>query len=141
MTIENPALQGSSAGAIVPRAGARITVELDWDTLQPGVQVYLQEAGGPKPPDPAELRAWEQGAIYGVRYALGVANTMPCTVRITELSGDVHCMNPTLVAAAAATAVWEALEFEPAEPVRDSMRERVRESGFHKSIWLGTFAD
>ena len=59
-------------------AGARVTVGLDWDSLETGIQVNLV---GPEPRSErqaADMLVWEQGAIYGVRFALKAANAMPC---------------------------------------------------------------
>jgi len=86
------------------------------------------------------LAAWEQGVVAGVRYALGVARALPCAVRVTELAGDVGITTPTVMGAAAATAVWEALEFEPAREVRDQVGRWVEESRERGPLWLADFA-
>ncbi len=120
-------------------AGARVTVELDWDSMDMGIQVNLLDPQPVSARQAADMLAWEQGAIYGVRFALKAANTMPCSVRITEMCGDAACTNPTVVAAASACAVWEALEISPPADLAEIMADRVRESREHERTWLGRF--
>ena len=130
----------NGAPAAPEQAGVRITVELDWDTLQPGVELdFANQIGCPT--DPAHLQAWEKGAVYGADFALSVARSMPCMVRITEMCGGTESTNPTLVAAATAMAVWEALAVVPPQAVMDSIGRQVGESESHEPDWLGTFGE
>lgn len=141
-TARNEAASSNRLGTSQPlthSAGARVTVELDWDSLDVGIQVNLVSAQPGSERQAAELLVWEQGAIYGVRFALKAANAMPCSVRITEMCGDAACTNPTVVAAASACAVWEALEIHPPFELVEIMAERVRESREQGRTWLGRF--
>jgi len=116
-----------------------VTVELDWDSLETGIQVNLVAPEPYTESQAADMLVWEQGAIYGVRFALSAANAMPCSVRITEMCGDSACTNPTVVAAASAGAVWEALEIQPPFELVEIMAVRVRESRDRDRTWLGRF--
>ncbi len=120
-------------------AGARVTVELDWDSLETGIQVNLVAPEPCSERQAADMLVWEQGAVYGVRFALKAANVMPCAVCITEMCGDAACTNPTVVAAASACAVWEALEIHPPFELVEIMAARVRESRDRDRTWLGRF--
>ena len=127
--------QQAAGVRIAHMAGARVTVELCWDALEPGIEVRFapRSAGGP-PGHVVEV--WEQAVARGVRYALGVARSLPCGVRIAEVCGDPAHARPTLFAAAAAQAVWAALEFAPPAAVSRRLRAHVEESGSHGPLWL-----
>ena len=126
-------------GGVMCGPGTRVSVELDWDTLEPAVMVCLTE-------DQGEMSTWsdvfaclEQGALYGVRFALKVANTLPCTVRITELTGEREHTNPTVVAAAAAYAVWGAVGYQPPSEVHARVQGEVESSRHRSRDYLGLF--
>lgn len=124
--------------SIAHRAGARVSVELDWDSFEPAIEVrFAQPCGGPIAED--VLAVWEQSVTHGVRYALQVARALPCTVRVTELCGDAAHSCPTLMAAAAATAVWEALEYQPPIAVSERMQQLVAQSRDRGPLWLADF--
>jgi hypothetical protein len=57
--------------------------------------------------------AWKAGARAGVAYALHSAGLGHCGVRITRIVGICSDTNPTIVAAAAARAVWSAAGVTP----------------------------
>jgi hypothetical protein len=127
------------APGIAHRAGARVSVELDWDSLEPAIEVRFTQQRGPSPSADV-VAVWEQSVVHGVRYALKVARALPCTVRVTKLCGDPAHSLPTLMAAAAATAVWEALEYEPPPEVRARLQELVTESRDRGPLWLADFS-
>ena len=129
---------GRTDATIAHRAGARVSVELDWDAMEPGVEVrFAHRADGG--PEPDVLAVWERSVVHGVRFALKVARSLPCAVRVTELCGDPAHTRPTLIAAAAAQAVWEALEFEPPPAVRAAVVAWVEESRGRGPLWLAEF--
>jgi hypothetical protein len=67
--------------------------------------------------------SWQQGAVLGVAFALWTAGHRDCRVVITEILGLTSDSNPTIIAAAAMTAVWDALAFTP-EPALIARIER-----------------
>jgi hypothetical protein len=60
---------------------------------------------------------WKAGAVAGVGFALRVAGARDCGVRVVLIEGMTSDTNATIVAAAAARAVWRALEFTPPSEV------------------------
>jgi hypothetical protein len=127
--------QKTAGVRIAHMAGARVTVELCWDAFEPGIEVRFAPRGAGSPPGHV-IEIWEQAVARGVRYALGVARSLPCGVRIAEVCGDPAHARPTLFAAAAAQAVWEALEYEPPPEVTRRLQAHVEESGRHGQLWL-----
>lgn len=124
----------------VEPTGVRVSVALDWDALEPGVQIDLESrADGAAPLDSPEFRAWVAGAVHGVRFALGHAHSMPCVVSVIELAVGPEGATATHVAAAAAFAVWEALQVEPAPETLASIHARVAESRGRELGWLPAF--
>lgn len=94
--------------------GTRVTVEVDWNVLEGTLEAELFEDQGQDSVEVlAQLEAWRGGALYGARYALEVANSLPCALRITEIVADEESTNPTIIAAACAHAVWEVIGFAP----------------------------
>ena len=107
-------------------SGAQVTVELDWDAPEPTVEACFS------PPRTAaneiDLDAFADAAVYGVQFALEVANALPCAVRITDVQADPHAAHPTLVAAAAAHAVWRAMDFRPSHEIAERVDREVSAS-------------
>jgi len=111
-----------------------------WLTIEPAADqpaIELQCAG----PGPAAAQgelddvsaagfpAWPEAARVGARYALHVAQAQTAHVTITRILGRAALdTNPTVVAAAAAAAVWNGLQFEPGPAVRDWLARCVFES-------------
>jgi hypothetical protein len=120
--------QGRKVGRQTAPSGVRVSVELDWNVLEPSIAIHLSEtAGSPFSKDLGDwdFLSWERGAIYGVKFALDQAIALPCAVRITEMTGQLGETNPTIVAAAAATATWGALEYEPSLEVQARLQAAV----------------
>ncbi|TDJ71753.1 MAG: hypothetical protein E2O39_07860 [Planctomycetota bacterium] len=107
------------------RPGTSVTVELDWNALEPSIEVMLEigpeTAGG-------DFEAWAEGAVYGVRFALESSNALPCAACIRQILGDFETTNATIVAAAAAHAIWEAIDFEPQPDVIARIEGAVQRS-------------
>jgi hypothetical protein len=91
-------------------AAVFVSVEIDWDALEPGV--YFDPKGGQAEAIDISPET-QRGAVYGVNFAREKASTLPCAVRIKEIHGSETRRNPTLVAAATAHAMWEALGYMP----------------------------
>lgn len=113
--------------------GTRVSVEIDWDALEPSVEF----AAGALPGEPEGVeeeaeervqRSWERGALYGVSFALETANSMPCRLTVTEIVADVDRTNATTIAAATAEAVWAAIDFAPGDELRALMEREVARS-------------
>ena len=119
--------------------GTRVTVELDWDTMNSGVLMCAAAGYGAPGLDAREWSCGEQGAVYGVRFGLRLTNSLPCAVRITEVEGEKSHTNPTVVAAAAAYAVWEALGYEPPQEIHDRISGEVDVSRQRGGDYLGLF--
>lgn len=131
---QNDVAAGSPA---IDSSGVRVTVALDWDALEPGVQIDLEtHADGAAATDSPEFRAWVAGVVHGVRYALGHAHSMPCVVRVVELAVGPEGATSMHVAAAASFAVWEALGVSPAPEALASIHARVAESRERELGWL-----
>lgn len=127
--------QEAAGVRIAHRAGARVSVELCWDALVPTIEVRFAPHG-PEAPGPEVTATWEQAVVAGVRHALATARALPCDVRVTEVCGPPDHGRPTLFAAAAAWAVWEALEFEPPREVAARWRGWVAECSTREPLWL-----
>ena len=69
--------------------------------------------------------AWKAGARAGVAFALRIAGGRETRVCITRILGMTSDTNPTLVAAAAARAVWIAFEFTPPPALLAALDRRV----------------
>ena len=120
--------------------GVQVTVQLDWDALEPGVQVVLQPSGeGATGMETEEFRSWVAGAVHGVRYALAHAKATPCVVRVVQLGIPTTGACAAPVAAAAAFAVWEALGIEPTTKAITSIHQQVAMSSAHRPDWLPDF--
>ncbi len=104
-------------------AAVFVSIELDWDQL--GSQVSIEGGAGEESEVPAAIR---DAAEYGVRFALGSASTLPCSARVTALGGSLALTNPTMVAAAAARAVWRALAFQPSPEMDEAIERQVAAS-------------
>jgi len=135
-------IKGREADMKSVDGGVRVSVELDWNVLEPAIAIHLTDMAGS--PFAGELGdwdflSWERGAIYGVKYALDVAIALPCAVRITEMCGELGETNPTIVAAAAATATWMALEFVPPPEVLARVQAAVVDSRAQEPSHVGSF--
>ncbi len=107
---------------LVQRGGlgyaARVTILLEQDPARPYVEVACEGAGWirhglPEDVGPLGYDAWKAGARAGVAYALRSAGLEHCGVRVTRIVGMCSDTNPTIVAAAAARAVWTAAGVTP----------------------------
>jgi hypothetical protein len=107
------------------RPGTSVTVELDWNALEPSIDVVLNMSLGAAGFD---FTPWANGAVYGARFALDCSNALPCAARIREIAGDFESTNATIVAAATAHAIWEAIEFQPPPEVLSSVENAVQRS-------------
>lgn len=56
---------------------------------------------------------WKQGAALGAKYALAVAGEKARSVIVSRIQGLTTDTNPTVVRAAAALGVWEAVGYQP----------------------------
>ncbi|MFT5050288.1 MAG: hypothetical protein ACI8QZ_001689 [Chlamydiales bacterium] len=92
--------------------GTRVTVEVDWNVIEGSLEAELLDSAD-LTEGAEDLRAWCTGAMHGARHALDVACALPCRLRITEIYGELDQTNPTIVAAACAHAVWEAIGYRP----------------------------
>lgn len=73
---------------------------------------------------------WKAGARAGVEFALRTAGLTQAGVRVVRIEGLSTDTNPTLVAAAAARAVWLAAGFTPTSEVVARLEQRVLASHF-----------
>ena len=69
-------------------AGVQVTVEMDWDALEPGVTVALGPTSSTPPPGTEAYDEWVRGVAYGVRFAITQVSSMPCVVKVVEIRGD-----------------------------------------------------
>lgn len=123
--------------------GTRVTVEIDWDALEPSVELAagVLPAGDAGEAEEHVQRSWERGARYGVTFALESANSMPCRLTVSEIVADVETTNATTIAAATAEAVWAAIEFTPGDELRALMEREVARSWSLPPTELGRFSE
>lgn len=55
---------------------------------------------------------WKQGAVIGIKYALNKCFMKKYSIDILSISGLITDTNPTIIATAAAYAVWNALDIK-----------------------------
>src|SRR5579863_8866347 len=97
---------------------ARVTVDFTTNASSPTIRVDLSGEGWTRQGDLEDASSqgygdWALGAEYGVAYALRVAGRTDCSVIVSRITGASTDTNPTVVAAAAADAVWKALQYTP----------------------------
>jgi hypothetical protein len=68
---------------------------------------------------------WKAGAVAGVQYALQTCGNPAYGVVVRSIRGMHTDTNPTVVAAAAINAVWEALAFQPPDDVIACIEQKV----------------
>ena len=66
---------------------------------------------------------WKGGAVAGSKYALRQANRTDCSVTVTRITGLTTDTNPSIVAAAAAFAVWDAIGYKPSASQLEFIQE------------------
>lgn len=72
---------------------------------------------------------WKAAAKVGIEYALRQANQTQTGIIVTRILGrDGTDTNPTIVAAAAAYAVWNAIDFRPSKEEEHRLHEIVFDS-------------
>lgn len=70
---------------------------------------------------------WKAAAIVGTAWGLEIAG-IRASCRVIAINGMPNDTNPTVVAIAAARAVWSALRFKPSEALHTSVEEAVLSS-------------
>lgn len=83
------------------------------------------EAEQPSRPIPS---SWLAGATSGISMACQVAALPAIVVEIEVIEGTITDTNPTIVAVAAAKAVWNAVSFEVAPSLWAELDDQVRQS-------------
>jgi hypothetical protein len=68
---------------------------------------------------------WKAGATAGAAFALATAGIQSARIVFTRISGLTTDTNPSVVGAAAALAVWRALNFKPSNEVRARLEKIV----------------
>ena len=68
---------------------------------------------------------WKAGARAGVDFAASIAALPPARVTIVRIAGLTTDTNPTVVGAAAACALWQAVGFSPPAHVIDRLEAAV----------------
>ncbi len=122
-------------------------VELDVDTNAGGTHIadhctgdgwvaqgYLENASAKGYDD------WKAGARVGVEFALQVAN-VTANVVIRRITGMLTDTNPSIVAAAAANAIWDAVEFSPSSEAIACMESVVFQSWPRDHDYVPTVAE
>jgi len=118
--------------------GTRVTVEVDWDVIEGSLEADLFE-DSTLTEGADDLRAWRAGALQGARHALDEARALPCRLRVTEIYGELDQTNPTIVGAACAHAVWEAIGFWPSEAQTQMLDNEVADSTTRGAMALPRF--
>lgn len=68
---------------------------------------------------------WKAGARAGIDFALSAAPLPPVRVTIRRISGSSTDTNPTVVGAAAALALWRAVDFSPPTQMIEKLEAAV----------------
>jgi hypothetical protein len=77
--------------------------------------------------DDSVPRSWRSAAISGAAWALDIANAR-VICRITTIQGMARDTNPTLMAIAAARAIWTAVEFKPGDALLAKVEQAISSS-------------
>ena len=64
---------------------------------------------------------WKLGAFIGGRYALEIMNREDLVIKVKGIEGLTSDTNPTIIAAATAQAVWNALGFQPSSKTQQQV--------------------
>lgn len=107
---------------------ARVLIEIDLQAPHSIVEVALNDDEWNNQLHRGNFDDWFKGAIYGVRFALRVAGISTAAVRIKRIVGLEVDSNPTNIAAAAADAVWKAVEFDVPPEVTNKIIQAVLEA-------------
>jgi hypothetical protein len=109
---------------------ARVTVGIDTATPEPYIRVTCCGCGSlgfaqlrEAPSDGCE--DWKAGAIEGAVYALRLAGRLRCGLVISKIIGLTGNTTPAAVAAAAAEAVWAALDYHPSTAIVRRLEDEV----------------
>jgi hypothetical protein len=68
---------------------------------------------------------WKNGSRVGATFALSIAGRPAATVVVNRITGLGTDTNPTIVAVAAAQAVWSALGFVPSDEIARSLEAKM----------------
>lgn len=123
---------GPFAGKVFAQRGglgyaARVVVE-----VEPGADGIVVACSGPGWARQGAIEQasadgyadWKAGAVAGVAFALRIMG-VDCGVRVVLIEGMTTDTNPTIVAAAAARAVWQAIGFTPASELTRRIEAEV----------------
>ena len=112
------------------RGGYAARVSLVIETYSPNPQIEFNCTGegwtaqGNIEEVPAEgYDDWKGGAVAGIRHAMRQAGRTDCSVSVTRILGMATDTNPSIVAAAAAFAVWDAIEYQPSASQVEFLQE------------------
>ena len=109
---------------------AEVALDVERAALQPGVEFRLDGSGWLGQGIVEEVPGhgyddWRDGARAGIAFALREAGATDARVCVHAIRGMTTDTNPWIVAAAAANAVWTALDFEPTPEVVARVDARV----------------
>lgn len=108
-----------------------VSVEIDLALRSPQIIFALSGAGWVRHGDiedaaPTGYDHWEAGAEAGATVALRLMQFDPVKITINRMSGqDLIDTNPWIVAEAVAKAIFEAMQYKPAETVIQGIEEIV----------------
>lgn len=109
----------AEVAVVVDPAAGDFAVDLRCSGLGWTGQGYLEDAPAHGYDD------WKAGATVGATSACGVAGLAGARVTVERISGLLTDTNPTIVAAAAALAVWNAIGFQPPPPIFERLEAQV----------------
>jgi hypothetical protein len=109
---------------------AHVVLEVEGSSAGPGIEFTCSGRGFTSQGYIEEVPAvgyddWKDGARVGVSFALSAADKANCRVVVSKIEGLTTDTNPTIVAYAAAQAVWRSLDFVPAKDIIDRMEAIV----------------
>lgn len=123
---------------------AKVALRLESPTTTPGIEFHCTGIGWVRQGcfedvPQAGYDDWKAGAGAGVAFALSVATQSSTRVLIDRITGLTTDTNPTIVGAAAALAVWQALAFSPPPDILQRLEAVVFASWQHPSDHVPDF--
>jgi len=114
---------------------ARVLIEFETDSKSTLVEIDLDKNDQwNKQLFEGNFNNWLEGAIYGAKFGLEIADISNVHIKIKRIVGQIVDTNSTTIAAATANAVWKAVSFEPSDSLTNHIEEIVAKSGIEQEL-------
>ncbi len=104
---------------------ARVLIEIVLGGEVLSVEIMLNDDEWNNQLRTGDFDYWLEGAVYGVQFALRVAGVTAASVEIKRIVGLMVDTIPTNIAAAAADAVWKAINFDVPKQITHNINQAV----------------